>query len=594
MTRFYLNSIAISFLFLFSVNLYAQQNNRIRLAQALERSGDYEQALEQYLELYKSGQRGFTIVLGIQKSYTALNRYPELVQFMQELNHIQPNNLNHEINLGKAYFLNQQKEKAMAQWQASIKKRPKDISAYRLTARIMTELRLLDEAIDVYASAIKNIKNQQNLYREMAYIRRAQLNYEQATEYFLKYYRANKAQKNYVQSQFIAMAKDDEAAERIAGSIHTFLKNNPTDPALLEYQATLHIRLKRYADAYKIYLKLKNINLMNRFAEEARKGGAFSLAIAAYDEVLIVKQKENKRNAFRLKKALVLLDWAKMVTDPESVISKINQAQEILIPISEQKLDAANRWRALEILGDIQNTYLHQPSEALSLYQRTLKLAKVSSLQNRVQFKIAEIHLRQNALHKSVLALKRINGRQKSRAKYELALIDYYKGQFTAASEQLSQIQATLAAKDTLLNNVLSRLNQIREFQSDSGTLALFARAELLQRQNNLAQAGTAFAELVESNTSLSGTAALRAAKVYQKLGQANLAIKILEKALQIIPDFEDTDRVYFQLAGILEQQNHSDRALKYYLKLITTYPQSFLIDQTRERARRLQEEQGH
>ena len=253
MTRFCRNFIALSVLFVFAAGTLAQTNSRLRLAQAYERNGNYKQALEIYLDFYGQGKREFGIIHGIQNSYKGLHRYPELVQFLQKLNRSYPGNLNYKIELGRAYFLNQQKEKALEHWFSLIAEQPKNKAAYQLIGRIMTELRLLDEAVEVYLQAIKNISKQENLYREVAYIRRAQLDYEQATTYLLQYYLSNVKQKNYVRSQFISMAKDEDAAQRISKSIQTFIEAHPKDTGLLEYQATLHIRLKQYKPALNIY-----------------------------------------------------------------------------------------------------------------------------------------------------------------------------------------------------------------------------------------------------------------------------------------------------------------------------------------------------
>ena len=274
MTRFCRNFTVLSLLFLLTAAAFAQTDSRLRLAQAYERAGNYEPALEIYLDYYQKGNRAYGIIRGIQNAYRHLHRYPELVHFLQDLNRAFPANLSYKIELGRAYYLNQQKEKALQQWQNAVAGQPANTGAYRLVGRVMTELRLLDEAADLYLQAIKTIKKQESLYRDIANIRRAQLDYGRAAENLLLLYHFDRKQKSYVRSQLTAMAKDEEAAIKILTAIQKYAAAHPKDSGAFEFKALMHIRLKQFAQALEIYKKLKNGNLLLQFAREAVTGKA--------------------------------------------------------------------------------------------------------------------------------------------------------------------------------------------------------------------------------------------------------------------------------------------------------------------------------
>lgn len=597
MTRFYRNFIALSFLFVLAAGSLAQTNSRMRLAQAYERNGNYEQALEIYLDFYGQGNRAFGIIRGIQNSYKRMHRYPELVQFLQKLNRSYPGNLNYKIELGRACFLNQQKEKALEHWHSILSDQPKNISVYRLIGRIMTELRLLDEAAEVYLQAIKKIPKQESLYREVAFIRRAQLDYEQATTCFLRYYLSNIKQKSYVRSQFISMAKDEDAALRISKSIQSFLETHPNDTGLLEYQATLHIRLKQYQPALIIYKRLKNITLLLQFAREAALGNAYPYAIEAYQMALIPKQRINKQNNIRFSLAQTHYTWAQYLKQnrkPQPAQEQIQLAQNIIETLVSQKEDLHNRWRGLELNGDIQNVFLHDGQQAQKLYRQTVSETKSGPLNERIRLKMAEIYLMQNNLEQARLQYNKIKDkRYQHQAKFQLAQLDYYQGNFTKALNRYDNLKKNLATRDTLINNVLEQLNQINAFRSDSASLAQFAKAEFLARQQKLNLAANQFAQLYQGHKLIAVSAGLNAAKLFIQMNKPEQAARILTDLLEKYPQHANADRALVLLAQISERKEKPEAALALYLQLIAKYPDSFLIDHARERARHLQMNNG-
>ena len=592
MTRFCRNFIVLSLLFLLTAAAFAQTDSRLRLAQAYERAGNYEPALEIYLDYYQKGKRSYGIIRGIQNAYRHLHHYPELVDFLQNLSRTYPANLNYQIELGRAYYLNQQKDKALQQWQNAVAGHPANTGVYRIVGQIMTELRLLDEAADLYQRAIKTIKNQESLYRDIANIRRAQLDYGRAAENLLLWYHYDHKQKNYVRSQLAAMAKDEEAASKILTAIQKYSAAYPKDNGAFEFKALMHIRLKQYAKALKIYKKLKNINLLLQFAREAVLGKAFPFAIEAYKLALIPKQKTRRKNDIRYDLAKTYYAqavWLRQQGETDLSQDALRQAELILAEGAAQKNDFRTRQRSLELEGDIYGQFLNDPQKALSFYQQALSSARSNSANDRIRLKAAGIYLRQNKLNKALDQYKLISSRQYGAvALFRSARITYFQGRFSAALEQLIKLQSKLSVRDTLFNNVLRQRQFIEQFRGDSLRLSRFAAAELLERQKQFASAAEAFEQLYRNGGELAAEAGLRAAQLFERLNDINKSSAILEQMAKQFPEGQQTDHILFLLAAVKEKQNQPKEALALYMRIITNFPDSFQIDQARENARRL------
>ncbi len=597
MTQFCRNFTVLSLLFLLTAAAFAQTDARLRLAQSYERAGNYEPALEIYLDFYQKGNRGYGIIRGIQKCYLNLHRYPELIHFLQNLTQRFSSNLSYKIELGRAYYLNQQKDEALKQWYKTIAEQPSNGSAYRFAGRVMTELRLLDEAADLYLKAIQTIKNQETLYRDIANIRRAQLDYGRAAKNLLLWYLSDRKQKGYIQSQLTAMAKDNEAAKKILLAIQNSADANPGDKGILEFEALLHIRLKQYAQALTIYKKLKNINLLLQFARETVLEKAFPFAIDAYRLALVPNQKRHRINDIKYylaKTYYAQAIWLARQKKNDRAQNAFKQAETILSELTNQKEDFRTRQRSLELNGDMQQRFLHDPQKALSFYRQALTTVQGNSANDRIRLKVAEIFLRRNDLTKALGQYKLVTSRQYSaEAFFRRAEIACFQGRFTFALKQFTRLQGKLSVSDTLFNNVLKQRQFIEQYRSDSLSLTRFAAACLLERQQRLPSAATAFERIFKIGGSLAPQAGLRAAGIFKRLQNPEKSAAILVQLLEQFPEGEQTDRALFLLAMVKEEQNQLREALVLYMRIITNFPDSFQIDTARENARRLQNRIG-
>lgn len=574
--------------------LWGQHNTAARLAQAYERGGNFEAALEIYLKQYAAGQVDYGIIFGIKKCYTELHRYPQLVNFLQQVLQKQPGNINVMVELGGAYYLNQQKEQALQQWNSVLQHYKNNAGAYRLVARKMAEYRLLDEAVHVYQKAIDTIKNQQSLYRDMAYLRRAQLDYAAAAKYLLNYYFYQKKQLGFVRSQLIAMAVDDSAAKRILEQISAFEKKYPAEQGLQQLKATMLQRLKQYDQAFEIYKRLGQLSRMQQFALQTKAAGAYRWAVEAYHYLMDRQNRFNLKNTERLNLASTLFLWAqKLRQQGQDGSDKLNAALSELIALSSQTRDRSARLRSLVLQADIQNRWFADSDQALKLYRQLITEAPHDLLSDQARLKAAAIYRKDNNLSQAARMLAAVDSKPMyKKARFELAELAYYQGRFSQALKGYEHLLENLATNDTLFNNLFSRRGFVQTFRSDSLNLATFARAELLERQQQQREAQQLFAQLARGNSALAFPSGFKAAELALQLNDPAGTIELLDSLSTRNPDHPDRDRLLLLQGRILEKQGLRQAALDHYLKLIAAYPHSFYITTARERARSIRSAQ--
>jgi len=168
----------LTFFILLGVAAFAQQRNEIKLAENLLRSRNYEGALIIFQKYYKQGNSTSKVVNGISSCLKELGQKEDWITFLKDVTNKVPKIFNYSIELGRAYFLNDQPNSAIHIWKQVYTFDPPHLMRHRMVAQAMTSFRLFDEAIEVYTRALNLIPEQDGIHRDIATLYKAQLNYE--------------------------------------------------------------------------------------------------------------------------------------------------------------------------------------------------------------------------------------------------------------------------------------------------------------------------------------------------------------------------------------------------------------------------------
>jgi len=581
---------------LFLNPLYSQKNTEVQLASSLFRSGQYEQALELYLKYYRDGNSGFQIINGIKKCFEKLNRFEEMISFFQNAAKNDPRQTSHKITLGRAYYLNSQKEKAWEVWQDVLESTPLQSTNYRLLGIDLVELNLYREAVDIYKTAVQKFKKQGSLYREIGRLYQALLEYENSAFYYLKYYKNFRKQNGYVESRIIGMTKDKEAAGLLIKGIKKFKQSESTDAVIEEIEASLYIHLRRFPQAFEIYKRLyagsPKEPFLVRFANKAAENEAYDYALSAY-QILLKSQRDKSKRAFyflqmsRINFKLGLIYAAKDSSDVSQ--EKVKLALNYLNKIGPDKIKEDIIISGLELQADIHLNYYKDTDLAIQLYSRALQKSRNDQTADRIRLKLAEAWLEKNDLKTAGEIYRRVKSKTYAgTAAFRLAELDFYSGQFTKAQKAFDLLLHRTAPEDTVVNNALKQQLLLENFKNDSLNLSKYSKGLLLERQKYYSRAARQFKDIFETKNSLSVKAGMKSAGLYLQLKKDTDAEVILSSLLQQYPKSDPADQALYMLAGLFEQKQEPGDALKLYNKLLIEFPLSFYQSSAREKARAL------
>jgi len=167
-------------------------------------------------------------------------------------------------------------------------------------------------------------------------------------------------------------------------------------------------------------------------------------------------------------------------------------------------------------------------------------------------------------------------------------------GNFTWAKAQLDVLRAStskLIANDAMELSLF--INENMDEDSTAAPLRIFARADLQAFRNNYAGSLTALDSITKlyPYNSLEDDVNFRKANVFQKQGKFTEAAEMLELILKNNGSDMLADDALFRLAGIYETHlNQKEKAMELYKKMLTEYPGSIYVVDSRAEYRKLQD----
>ena len=169
-------------------------------------------------------------------------------------------------------------------------------------------------------------------------------------------------------------------------------------------------------------------------------------------------------------------------------------------------------------------------------------------------------------------------------ARYNLAKVNFYSGDFPSAKSLLGEILSNL--KDNIANDAIELSLLLNTTLNDSSNLLLYAKGELLITQGNYKEASSVFDQIASSKQSF-----MLADRASLKEAEAELAQDNYEKSISILQEIsgQDKQNIYadkaLYLLGNIYQYGMKDdtKALEMYESLLAKFPNSLYLDVARE-----------
>jgi len=248
--------------------------------------------------------------------------------------------------------------------------------------------------------------------------------------------------------------------------------------------------------------------------------------------------------------------------------------------------------------------YLKQPAEAIQVLTDGLAISGINLQQiSALKAELSDVYVYSGDLWEAVLSYSQAIENDKStqlgdELKLKRAKLGYYMGNFKWAKAQLDVLRAStskLIANDAMDLSLFISENMETD-SSIAVPLQMFARADLHLFRNNFPEALASLdsiSKLYEFN-SLIDDVNFRKAGILQKQGKYDEAAVLLESIVKDQSWEMLADDALFRLAGIYKNKlNRKDDAMQLYKKMLTDYPASVYVVDSREEYRKMQESEN-
>ena len=244
--------------------------------------------------------------------------------------------------------------------------------------------------------------------------------------------------------------------------------------------------------------------------------------------------------------------------------------------------------------------YLDQPVEAVHILTGALALPGANQQQiTLIKTELSDVYVYSGELWDAVITYSQVIESNKNNllgddVKFKKAKLGYYMGNFKWAKAQLDVLKAStskLISNDAM--DLALFISENMETDSTATPLQLFARADLHLFRNHYPEALAVLDSITKlyEFSSLTDDVNFRKAGIFQKEGKYEEAAVLLASIVKDYGFDMLADDALFQLANIYQNKlNKKAEAMELYKKMLTDYPGSVYVVDSRNEYRKLQE----
>jgi len=593
-----------------SVQADSMQIRRFRLADSYLRAGRYERAITLLEDLYAASPDTYAFYSKLKEAYESVKRYDDAIALVEERlaqNRV-PVRLSEKARL---LYLKGDEEAAFATWDEAIAAAPDQRSTYRVVYQALVDARRFQRAIDVLERGREHLHAPHEFRIEIAYLYSLTGQHDNAIQEYLDLLAANERRLGFVRSRLSTFIQQDDALSVSIAATQSAVRETPMNLAYRELLAWLHMEAEQYREAFNVYRAIDRLQQVDgrrllAFARQAADAEAYDVALNAYQEIL--SRYPNSPVAPEAQHSLGDMHrrWAE--TTGERVFD--DEGHRKPAPHYEAAADAYRTYlqkyptreaypTVLQKLGRLQQDVFMRLNEAEATLREVVNRYPESEAADEARYDLGRIALLRNDISDARLAFSRLIERLRTgdlaeRARYELALLHFYQGEFETALARVKTTNtntATDVANDAIELKVL--LLQNKGPDSLNTPLRRYADAKLLQRQRRYDQALATIDSLLINygQHSLADEARFLRATVLREQGRAEPAMKAFAEIPLMFPQSPLADRSLYRVARLQETSlNDTAAAIDTYTRLLEQYPNSLLASKARERIRALQQ----
>lgn len=586
---------------------------RFQLADTYIRGGQYDRAIGLLEDLYADNPSTYAFYDKLKEAYENVKRYDDalaLVDDWMARNTGDPTAFIAEK--ARLTYLQGDEQAAFDLWDSAIPRSEPNENVYRAIYSSMLNVRLFDKAIDVLEQGRRDV-GQITLYQaDLAYLYSLTSQHEQAMEEYLALLAVNERQLNYVRNRLNRFLEQEGALEASIAATERGVRKHPLNRSYREILGWLYMEDQNYEKAFDAFraidrLEKEDGQVLFGFAQRAAGAGAYDVALEAFQEVLDRYPNAPSAAEAQLGIAEMHEQWA--AQSRERIFDDKGNRQAA--PHYDAALDAYRVFLqkypthpyfpdVLRRVGHMQQDVFFALNEASATLQEVAERYPQTQAAFQARFDLGRIAMMRGNLEEARLIYARLVeelriGELAEQARYEQALIHFYRGEFDVAktlASALDENTSTDVANDAIELKVL--LIENKGPDSLNTALKNYAAIALQQRQRRTDEALQSLNAFLEEygQHPLADDARFLRATVLHDAGRIEDALAAFGELPLMYPTSYLADRSLFEAASIQEHDlGDTEAALKTYTRLLTEYPGSLLVPDARQRIRILRDD---
>lgn len=585
-----------------SAALSAQPQAEAELASRYIEDGEYASALNLLAELYKKNP-GEEYVSQMVLCYEQLEQYAEAVRFLERVVKREAGHPVYPLMLASMLEKTGDLKSAEKLFDETIRKTLTQQGDFIQAGTYLYQQTRLDLAREVYLEARRKLKQGYIFANELATIYAQQGDFIHATEENLNLYFTSPDNLSLANLAILNLAGPSSQAD-IERTLLAAIEKNPVDAGLRTILYEFYVLLGNFSEAF---IQVKAIDRLFRedgdriyqFAGTLRNNKRYDLANEALDYIIERKKTSPYFYVAHFEKAANSERKAfdQVPANLAAVQEAVRQYGLLLDEFGRKPAFFEAIYRRASLMVFYTNDLEGAKAELESLLQLVSGL-KVAD-RARAQLLLGDIFLIQQQYNNAKLIYTEVSEafpdqQTGATAKYKLAQLAYYKGDFNLAQALLSAIKDN-TSNDISNDAIKLSLTILDNTGLDTTTTALaaFARAQLLVYQRSYAPALALLDSLADAfpSHSLADEILWEKANIFLKQNDYNTALSYLERILQQFPyDIYGDDALYTKARLYDYTLSNPEQAMKCYLDFLAAYPGSLFSVEIRKRIRELRQ----
>jgi cellulose synthase operon protein C len=582
--------------------------SRFRLADSYIRSGQPDRAAAILEDLLAEDPDNVALIDRLKMAYVGARAFDEALGLIESIMARTGPTTALLSEMATVHMAAGDRDAAERAWREALAVAPERSQTYRTVYATMVQSRLWEEARDVLLEARRRLGQPDAFRIELGELYARSNQYAEALEEWAELLAEDVSRYSYVQARLARLLDQDGATPAFRSALDRLIRREPMRLPYRRLAAWLAAEVGDF-DAGLDHTRAVDRLGQERgeslfaFAESALQAGALDVAERAFDLVSEAHPASASAAMSLLSSALLAEKRGRDAGERRRTgagpppTTHYDAARQRYRRFLDTYPNHAQSATGLHRLALIERDVYGNFDAATEHLSTIIARARDTEVVGEARFALGEVALMQGDLTRARLAFTQIESQLRTgglaeRARLEIALLDYYEGNFEMALARVDAMRRNTATD--VANNAIDLRLLLSESQgpdSLSTPLRRFAEAELLQRQLRPDEALAALDALLPSlaDHALADEAQYRRASILRDLERSTEAIDILDAYPGRFPESYLTDRALFLAAEIRERDVRDlPGALEAYVRFLRQYPGSILAPEARVRIRRL------